>query len=460
MQSTKRFLGVVSLALINVAAIVSLRNLSFMVEYGFGAIFFYIAAALFFFIPSALVCAELATAWPEAIGIYGWVARAFGPRVGFFAQWMNWMFSVASFPTVLTFLAAVLAYIIDPTLAHNAKFMFFTIIGIFWFLTLINFLGMKTSARLTTIGGFLGTVIPGLLIIVLAGIWIMMGKPIALAINQSAFQVDLSLGNIVFFGAVVLGLAGMEMSAFYANETEHPKKVYPKAILLSTLLILGVSILGSLAMAVVVPKISIVSGVMQVFNAFFQDLQMGWAVKLIALMAILGSLAGNNTWIIGPAKGLHHALTAGFMPRWLFKTNKGNQPVAILLAQAILGTLLALAFFIMPSVEIAFWLVTAITTQFAVLMYMLLFASALKLRMTKPDAERPYKIPGGILGVSLISGVGIITCLIVFALGFVLPSQFQESFTLSHTLLFEGYLIAGLLLLSLPALVCKRREIP
>lgn len=457
MQSTKRFLGVVSLALINVAAIVSLRNLSFMVEYGFGAIFFYIAAALFFFIPSALVCAELATAWPEAIGIYGWVARAFGPRVGFFAQWMNWMFSVASFPTVLTFLAAVLAYIIDPALAHNAKFMFFTIIGIFWFLTLINFLGMKTSTRLTTIGGFLGTVIPGLLIIVLALIWIMMDKPIALAINHSAFQVDLSLGNIVFFGAVVLGLAGMEMSAFYANETEHPKKVYPKAILLSTLLILGVSILGSLAMAVVVPKISIVSGVMQVFNAFFQDLQMGWAVKLIALMAILGSLAGNNTWIIGPAKGLHHALTAGFMPEWLFKTNKGNQPVAILLAQATLGTLLALAFFIMPSVEIAFWLVTAITTQFAVLMYILLFASALKLRLTKPEAERPYKIPGGILGVSLISGVGIITCLIVFGLGFVLPSQFQESFTLSHTLLFEGYLIAGLVLLSLPALVCKRR---
>lgn len=307
MQSSKRFLGVFSLALINVAAIVSLRNLSFMVEYGVGAILFYIAAALFFFIPSALVCAELATAWPEAIGIFGWVARAFGQRIGFFAQWMNWMFSIASFPTVLTFLAAIIAYLIDPTLAQSKLFMFWTIVGIFWTLTLINFLGMKASARLSTIGALLGTVIPGLLIIVLAGIWLYIGKPIELNFSKEAFIPDFSLGNIVFLSAVVLGLAGMEMSAFYANETENPKRVYPKAIFLSTILILGISILGSLSMAIVVPKISIVSGVMQVFNVFFTDFNMAFAVKIIAVMAIIGSFAGNNTWIIGPAKGLHHS---------------------------------------------------------------------------------------------------------------------------------------------------------
>ncbi|HRE30706.1 MAG TPA: APC family permease, partial [Candidatus Berkiella sp.] len=338
---------------------------------------FYIAAALFFFIPSALVCAELATAWPEAIGIFGWVARAFGQRIGFFAQWMNWMFSIASFPTVLTFLAAVIAYIIDPALAHNKTFMFWTIIGIFWALTLINFLSMKTSARLSTIGALLGTVIPGLLIIVLAAVWICLGKPIEIAFTKEALIPELSLGNVVFLSAVVLGLAGMEMSAFYANETENPKRVYPKAILLSTILILGISILGSLSMAIVVPKISIVSGVMQVFNVFFTDFNMAYAVKIIAIMAIIGSFAGNNTWIIGPAKGLHHSLMTGFMPSWLSKKNKQQQPIAILLSQAILGTLLATAFFLMPSVDVAFWLVTTITTQFAMAMYVLVFAAAI-----------------------------------------------------------------------------------
>lgn len=456
MSSSKRFLGVFSLALINVAAIVSLRNLSFMVEYGFSAIFFYVFAALLFFIPSALVCAELATTWPEAIGIYGWVARAFGRRVGFFAQWMNWIFSIASFPTVLTFLAATIAYLIDPQLAHNKHFMFYTVITIFWILTLLNFLSMRTSTAVSTFGALIGTVIPGLLIILFAGIWILSGKPIEFEISQKALIPDGSLGNIVFFGAVVLGLAGMEMSAFYANETEHPKKVYPKAILLSTLLILGISILGSLSMAVVVPNISIVSGVMQVFNLFFNDFGMGWAVKLIALMAIIGSFAGNNTWIIGPAKGLHHALVTGFMPHWLSHKNSNGQPIAILLAQAVLGTLLAFAFFIMPSVESAFWLVTAITTQFAMVMYILVFASAIKLRIARPHEERPYKIPGGLLGLCMVAGVGILTCFLTFGLSFVPPTQFKGAFTSNHLIVFEGYLILGLLLFSLPAVLCGR----
>lgn len=458
MKHTKRFLGIISLALINVAAIVSLRNLSFMVEYGFGAILFYIVAALLFFIPTALVCAELATAWPEAIGIYGWVTRAFGPRVGFFAQWMNWMFSIASFPTVLTFLAATIAYLIDPELAQNRLYMFYTIIGIFWVLTAINFFSIRTSTWVSTIGAFFGTVIPGLLIIVLAGIWLSMGKPIHLDMSWHAVIPDFSLGNIVFFGAVVLGLSGMEMSAFYANETENPKKAYPKAILLSTILILGISILGSLSMAVVVPKISIVSGVMQVFNVFFNDFGMGWAVKLIALMAIIGSFAGNNTWIIGPAKGMHHALESHHAAKWLSKKNKTNQPIAILLTQAILGTLLSLAFFLMPSVDTAFWLVTAITTQFAMVMYILVFASAIKLRLSKPDIERPYKIPGGIVGLCLIAGMGIAVCFLSFSLGFMPPEQFRHTLSVRDLIMFEGYLVLGLICLSLPVLIFKKPD--
>lgn len=458
MTSSKRYLGLFALALINVAAIVSLRNLSFMVEYGISAILFYLAAALFFFIPSALVCAELATAWPEAIGIYGWVARAFGVRVGFFAQWLNWMFSIASFPTVLTFLAVTIAYVIDPVLAHNKLFMFYAITGIFWILTLLNFLSIKTSTWVSTMGALFGTVIPGCLIIFLALLWLVMGKPIQLNINAQAFAPDLSLGNVVFFGAVVLGLAGMEMSAFYANETTDPKKVYPKAILLSTIIILGISILGSLAMAIVVPKISIVSGIMQVFSAFFDEFGIPWAVKIIALIAMIGSFAGNNTWIIGPAKGLHHALESGYMPQWLSTKNRNQQPIGILITQAILGTLLSMTFFLMPSVETAFWLVTAITTQFAMLMYILVFAAAIKLRFSQPNIERPYKIPGGLFGITIIAGVGLVTCVLCFALGFIPPGQFLTSLTASHVFVFESYLILGLLVLSIPALVCKKRQ--
>ena len=47
--------------MINVAAIVSLKNLPVTAEYGLAAIFFNLAAAIIFFIPVSLVSAELAT---------------------------------------------------------------------------------------------------------------------------------------------------------------------------------------------------------------------------------------------------------------------------------------------------------------------------------------------------------------------------------------------------------------
>jgi amino acid transporter len=89
-------------------------------------------------------------------------------------------------------------------------------------------------------------------------------------------------------------------------------------------------------------------------------------------------------------------------------------------------------------------------------MYILVFASAIKLRISKPDEERPYKIPGGLLGLCMVAGIGILTCFLTFGLGFVPPSQFKESFSLNHLFVFEGYLILGLLLFSLPALFCGK----
>ncbi|HRE30705.1 MAG TPA: hypothetical protein PLD88_01895, partial [Candidatus Berkiella sp.] len=74
-----------------------------------------------------------------------------------------------------------------------------------------------------------------------------------------------------------------------------------------------------------------------------------------------------------------------------------------------------------------------------------------------PETERPYKIPGGLFGLVIVAGVGIVMCILSFSLGFLPPDQFKESLEIHHLYLFEGYLIAGLVLLSLPALLCKKK---
>src|SRR5689334_3795033 len=119
----KKVLGMFSLAMINVIAVDSLRSLPASAEFGFSLVFFYILAALFFFIPTALVTAELATAWPNTGGVYIWTRLAFGHKWGLMAIWLQWIYNVVWYPTILSFVAGTLAYLIDPQLAANKNYM-------------------------------------------------------------------------------------------------------------------------------------------------------------------------------------------------------------------------------------------------------------------------------------------------------------------------------------------------
>ena len=68
-------LGVFTLAIMNVTAVVSLRGLPAEAEYGLSSAFYYLFAAIVFLIPTSLVAAELAAMFrtSEAVCSAGWV---------------------------------------------------------------------------------------------------------------------------------------------------------------------------------------------------------------------------------------------------------------------------------------------------------------------------------------------------------------------------------------------------
>lgn len=82
MKSAVGKISVFTLAMINVAAVLSLRNLPGQAEFGYSVVFYIVAASLLFFIPSTLVSAELASAWQQKGGVYVWVKEAFRPQMG------------------------------------------------------------------------------------------------------------------------------------------------------------------------------------------------------------------------------------------------------------------------------------------------------------------------------------------------------------------------------------------
>ena len=150
-------LGVFSLVMINVIAVDSLRSLTAGAEYGFALVFFYALAALLFFIPTILVSAELATAWPNTGGVYVWVREAFGPRFGFMTIWLQWIYNVVWYPTIFSFIAGIAASLIEPSLANNKIYILSAVLIAYWSTTLINCCGLKIANKLTTLGAIVGT---------------------------------------------------------------------------------------------------------------------------------------------------------------------------------------------------------------------------------------------------------------------------------------------------------------
>jgi putative glutamate/gamma-aminobutyrate antiporter len=458
----QRILGVFVLAMISVALIAGLRGLPSMAEYGYGSIFFYILVAITFLVPVSLVSAELATGWPVTGGVYVWVKEAFGERWGFMAVWLQWIENVFWYPSQLSFTAGALAYLFTPSLANNRFYMSMVILVAFWGATFINFKGIKASGMISTVGVIIGTILPGVLIMILAAVWLLKGNPAAVAFKASDLIPDMgNINNLVFAAGAFLTFAGMEVSAVHAKEVRNPQRDYPRAIFLAAFIATAVFVLATLAIAILVPKkdINIVYGIMQAFETFFAKYNMEWMVRVMGVFISIGAIAMVSTWVIGPSKGLFAAGKEGNMPPVFQKTNAKGVPVNVLWGQGVVVTLLALLFFLLPSVQASFWIMIALSTQLYLIMYVMMYAAAIKLRYSHPEVKRAYNVPGGKPGMWIVAGGGAVIAVLVILIGFLPPSQLGHS-GLSYTLFYVGFLLLGIVFMVWVPLYAYHRRRP
>ncbi|MBS0629017.1 MAG: amino acid permease [Verrucomicrobia bacterium] len=453
---TKKTLGFFQLVMINVIAVDTIRTLPFAAEYGFTLVFFYLVAGALFFIPSALVSAELGTGWPNTGGIYVWVREAFGKRFGFLIIWLNWIYNLFWYPTIMALVVGAFAYLIDPALATNKVYMASAILISFWGLTLLNCLGMRFSSVFSTVGSIVGTLLPMTLVIILGIIWITSGHPTEISFSASTFFPRAESGNnIAFLSNILFGLLGLEMAATHAAEMRDPLRDYPKSLFTSVFIILGSMIFASLAIAIVVPRheLSLVTGIMQAFAVFVDSFNLPWLLPSVAFFIILGGLSSVAAWIIGPTKGIMVASRDGSLPIWVGKTNNNGVPITVLLMQGLIVSVLCLVFVFMPTVNSSFWLLSAMTAQLALIVYIALFAAGIKLHYRRPDVKRSYKIPGGNKGIWIVCSMGIFACLAVIILGFIPPKQMN----IKSVLAYELTLIGGIAILCAIPMLIKRR---
>jgi amino acid transporter len=407
-------------------------------------VFLYVLPAIVFLIPTALVSAELASGWSG--GIYRWVTEGISPRMGFTAAWHQYAMTLFYYPSLLSFVAATLAYVIAPDLAASGVWTAIVIIAVYWLGVLVQLRGgIGVIAKLASSGVLIGTLIPGILLVGLGIIYLAQGNPSAAPMDADhIFPEWAGIASIVLIVSNFGAYSGMEMNAVHVGRLRDPKSQFPRVMLLATVLVLLILILPPLAISWVVPAadVSLTAGIMQAFDAVFAFFGIQWLTPIIGLAIVSASLAGFLTWLAGPSRSLLLvSREGGYLPPWFQRTNDAGVQVNILVAQGILTTALALLFAFSAAVSNAYWIFMTITTSVYLLMYLSMFIAAYNLRKRQPDHPRGYRAPA----LPLLCAVGFVSSLAAVLIGFVPPSQLDFSAAAYVFLVGGGVVLLGVI---------------
>lgn len=424
-------ISVLGLAVMNILAVATLRGLPAEAEYGLSSIFYYLFAALFFLVPVSLVAAELATGWPEKGGVFRWVGEAFRTRWAFLAVFMLFLQTAVYFPTALTFGAVSLAYVDDDTsiaekLSGNELFILLIVLGIYWLATFVGLRGTAAFARVSKWAGYIGVIAPSVILIVLGFLYISFGEKPQIEITWDKLLPDFSnFSTLVLAASIFLFYAGMEMNAIHVKEVKNPSRNYPLGVMIAAAGTVVIFVLGTLAIAFVVPQsdINLTQALLTAYYDMFRWAHLEWAAPVVAIMLAIGVFGAIVVWVAGPATALLSVAKSGFLPKWFQRTNARGVPTNILWVQGGLVTALSVLFVILPSVQAAFQILSQLAIIFYLIMYMLMFAAVIRLRQTQPDRPRPYKLPFGKAGAWIIGGAGFLASLLAFVLSFFPPDQ-------------------------------------
>lgn len=461
--ATAAKISVFTLAVMNVTAVVSLRGLPAEATYGLTSVFYYIFAAVFFLIPVSIVAAELATGWPQKGGVFRWVGEAFGPRWGFVAIFLLWVESTIWFPTVLTYGGVALAFAgpdqtWDEALAANKFYTIAVVLIVYWAATLVTLRGLKSAASIAKWGGMIGTIIPAIVLITLGFLYYFSGRPLQVTLGWNELLPDFTnFNNFVLAAGIFLYYAGMEMNAIHVKDIDNPSRNYPLAILMSSAFTVALFILGTLAIAFIIPssQINLVQSLLITYDDFFKVFGISTLAPVMAMALAFGVLGGVTVWVAGPSAALAEVGRAGYLPPFLQKINKNGTATNILLVQGLIVTLLAIMFVVLPSVQAAYQILSQLTVTLYLIMYFLMFSAAIHLRRKEPDTPRPYKVPGGRFGMWIFAGVGLAGSLTAFVLSFVPPSQISVG---SPTTYVTILIVGNLLFVGIPLLIYASRK--
>ncbi|WP_024614912.1 tyrosine-tyramine antiporter [Clostridium sp. Ade.TY] len=411
---------------ISIAFYGSIRSVPTLAIVGWQQIFFLIGAAIIFAIPISLIAAELATGWTEEGGSQVWVTEAIGEKWGFVTAWLLWVQLFFGMVMVASTVGVMLAYAIGmPSLSQNNNFIFIVILISYWAVTLLNF-RFDMGKVVGSIGAVVGIYIPFVVLVGLGLWWAFKHGNVNLGpLNVNTAIPSLgSFDKLSFFAGIIFIFSGLEIASVHANEIENPKRNYPISVFLSMGLLVIFNLIAGLTEANTIPPNKIqLSNITQPFEIYFNELGVPWLTNVISGMIAIGVLAQLSAWVLGPSKAMIKVAEAGNLPKIFQKRTKRDVPITFVLIQAIVISLVAIVYVVVPDVNNSFFMVLILTTILYSIVYIFIIIAEIVLKYKRPDVHRAFTIPGGKIGMWITCILAFIGVIITIGVSFIPPSS-------------------------------------
>ncbi|QIV94032.1 APC family permease [Allofrancisella frigidaquae] len=429
-SDNNKVLGFKDVTIMAVTANFGIRWIPVAACLGASAVFFWILGALIFFLPLVVIAVQLSRKYPDEGGMYAWTTRALGEKSGFMVAWLYWVNTIFYYPAVLMFLATNFAYFIGhPELVNNNYYIVIVVLSAFWLVTFVSFYGLKVNKYLVDVGGILGSFIPAIAIIVLGfAAYFVAGKSATDFSVSNFIPQGSTWGNLSTLTIIMFAMAGIEIIPTFANSVRNVKKNLYYGLLASAFILLGLYILGTVALNLVSSPDSIngTSGLMTAFEIIGHRFDWAWFPKLMAFLLTFAELAAVSIWLLAPVVMFFKCTPRGILPEWLHKTNKHDSPKNALVAMGVLVTVIVLLTSFLPSVNVMYQALILMATILYFIPYLYLVVAYIKLMSNK------FRYLLGFL-VFVSTTLGIL-------FSFQPPSDIQ---TLSEMLIYELELIIG-----------------
>ena len=219
--------------------------------------------------------------------------------------------------------------------------------------------------------------------------------------------------GLQYVSAIIYGMLGFELISAGADEMRNPQRDVPRSILYAGLIVLALYLLGTIAILAAIParEINLVEGLVDTLELFFANLPLaGVLVLLLGCATIFSCFASGVAWALGSNRAAAEAAQEGeLLPWFAIETQRNGTPIGAAILLGVASTIALLSFSLLAGDnQDLFWSLFAFSGVLFFLPYVAMVIAFIRMRITDPDHERPFRVPGGPVGAWLATGLCVL----------------------------------------------------